>query len=145
MNKLNNPFPIICIFLALSLGIHSCNESKKDKTDIKIDSIIKIDTSFTDTIGNKYTADANYFEVSRELNLAKDSIELLKNNISSLSVEVIKAQQIRDSTLRANIITIEKLGVAEYKLLRIREYNRIAAQGNNIKYLRSWINRVINK
>lgn len=35
------------------------------------------------------------------------------------------------------------LDVAEFKLERIREYNTIAANGNNIKYLRGWINRVL--
>lgn len=33
---------------------------------------------------------------------------------------------------------------ANYKLERIRYYNNIAANGNNIKYLRGWINRVLN-
>lgn len=35
--------------------------------------------------------------------------------------------------------------VAKYKLERIRHYNEIAAKGNNIKYLRGWINRVLNE
>ena len=33
---------------------------------------------------------------------------------------------------------------ANYKLERIRYYNNIAANGNNIKFLRGWINRVLN-
>lgn len=37
-----------------------------------------------------------------------------------------------------------ELFVANYKLGRIREYNRIAGQRNNIKYLRGWLNRVLN-
>lgn len=32
-----------------------------------------------------------------------------------------------------------------YKLERIRYYNDIAKNGNNIKYLRGWINRVLNE
>lgn len=39
----------------------------------------------------------------------------------------------------------EELFMANYKLERIREYNRIAAQGNNITFLRGWINRVLNE
>lgn len=39
----------------------------------------------------------------------------------------------------------EDLIVAKYKLERIRYYNSIAAKGNNIKYLRGWINRVLNE
>ena len=38
----------------------------------------------------------------------------------------------------------EELQINKIKIERIREYNRIAAQGNNIKFLRGWINRVIN-
>lgn len=38
----------------------------------------------------------------------------------------------------------ENLFIAKYKLARIKYYNDIAAKGNNIKYLRGWINRVLN-
>lgn len=43
-----------------------------------------------------------------------------------------------DTTINAELF------VAKYKLERIRYYNNIAAKGNNIKYLRGWINRVLN-
>lgn len=39
----------------------------------------------------------------------------------------------------------EELFVSNFKLERIKEYNRIAGNGNNIKYLRGWINRVLNE
>lgn len=39
----------------------------------------------------------------------------------------------------------EDLFVASYKLGRIKYYNQVAAKGNNIKYLRGWINRVLNE
>lgn len=35
--------------------------------------------------------------------------------------------------------------VTKYKLERIRYYNNIAGKGNNIKFLRGWINRVLNE
>lgn len=35
--------------------------------------------------------------------------------------------------------------IRDLKLERIREYNKIAAKGNNIKYLRGWINRVLEE
>ena len=35
--------------------------------------------------------------------------------------------------------------VLRYKLERIRYYNDIAKNGNNIKYLRGWINRVLEE
>lgn len=38
-----------------------------------------------------------------------------------------------------------KLFISDYKLNRIKYYNDIAAKNNNIKYLRGWINRVLNK
>lgn len=38
----------------------------------------------------------------------------------------------------------EDLFIARYKLGRIKYYNDVAAKGNNIKYLRGWINRVLN-
>ena len=39
----------------------------------------------------------------------------------------------------------EELSIATLKLERIKEYNDIASKGNNIKYLRGWINRVLNE
>lgn len=51
------------------------------------------------------------------------------------SLNVYKA----DTTISAELF------VAKYKLERIRHYNAIAAKGNNIKYLRGWLNRVLNE
>ena len=39
----------------------------------------------------------------------------------------------------------EQLFIAKYKLERIKYYNDVAKKGNNIKYLRGWINRVLNE
>lgn len=46
---------------------------------------------------------------------------------------------------KADTAISAELFVAKYKLERIRHYNEIAAKGNNIKYLRGWINRVLNE
>lgn len=35
--------------------------------------------------------------------------------------------------------------IAKYKLERIKYYNDIADKGNNIKFLRGWISRVLNE
>ena len=35
--------------------------------------------------------------------------------------------------------------IANYKLAKIKEYNRLAGNGNNIKFLRGWINRTLNE
>lgn len=59
----------------------------------------------------------------------KDSIVLYKDSINSLIQEFDSIN--------------EELQINKIKIERIREYNRIAAQGNNIKFLRGWINRVI--
>lgn len=45
---------------------------------------------------------------------------------------------------KADTAISAELFVAKYKLERIRHYNDIAAKGNNIKFLRGWINRVLN-
>lgn len=37
----------------------------------------------------------------------------------------------------------EELFIARYKLEKIRYYNEIAAKGNNLKFLRGWINRTL--
>lgn len=39
----------------------------------------------------------------------------------------------------------EEIDIMKIKLDRIKEYNRIAGQGNNIVFLRGWINRVLNE
>lgn len=48
------------------------------------------------------------------------------------------------NSYKADTTISAELFVAKYKLERIRYYNDIAAKGNNIKYLRGWINRVLN-
>ena len=50
----------------------------------------------------------------------------------------------QDSLEAVKDTTATDLFVAKYKLNRIKYYNDIAAKGNNIKYLRGWINRVLN-
>lgn len=47
--------------------------------------------------------------------------------------------------IRTDSTMSSELFVAKYKLERIRYYNGIAGKGNNIKFLRGWINRVLNE
>lgn len=49
------------------------------------------------------------------------------------------------NSYKADTTISAELFVAKYKLERIRYYNGVAAKGNNIKYLRGWINRVLNE
>ena len=60
------------------------------------------------------------------------------NNNSIPPVEKIVYISVKDSFGKNLFIT-------NYKLGRIKYYNDIAAKGNNIKYLRGWINRVLNE
>lgn len=47
--------------------------------------------------------------------------------------------------IRTDSTMSSELFIAKYKLERIRYYNEIAGKGNNIKYIRGWINRVLNE
>ena len=55
--------------------------------------------------------------------------------------ELLKCTQ--DSLNAVKDTTAEDLFIARYKLGRIKYYNDIAKNGDNIKYLRGWINRVL--
>ena len=55
--------------------------------------------------------------------------------------EMLKRTQ--DSLNAVRDTTAEDLFVARYKLGRIKYYNDIAKNGNNIRFLRGWINRVL--
>lgn len=57
------------------------------------------------------------------LDIAYDSINVLSRRCDSLSAEII---------------------VKNIKLERIRYYNDVAAKGNNIVFLRGWINRTLD-
>ena len=60
-------------------------------------------------------------ELEHKCNLLQDSLKYLKDSLG------------------------EDLFVSKYKLGRIKYYNDVAGKGNNIKYLRGWINRVLNE
>lgn len=59
--------------------------------------------------------------------------------------EELRRTQDSLNAYKADTAISAELFVAKYKLERIRHYNEIAAKGNNIKYLRGWINRVLNE
>ena len=75
--------------------------------------------SVKDTISEK-TNIARIVELEHKCYLLQDSLNIVKDSIG------------------------EDLFIAKYKLGRIKYYVDIAAKGNNIKYLRGWINRVLN-
>lgn len=73
------------------------------------------------------------------------------DTMSVQEIIVLKEQlrKTRDSLALLKVDTAstmsDELFVAKYKLERIRYYNDIAKKGNNIKYLRGWINRVLEE
>lgn len=94
--------------------ITACNNSPVEKEFI----YVHVPVHVKDTIAEK----ANIMRIAtleHELKLTRDSLNIIKDSLN------------------------EKLFVANYKLARIKRYNEIAAKGNNIKYLRGWINRVL--
>lgn len=74
----------------------------------------------------------------------KDTISE-KTNVARIVELEHKCYLLQDSlnTIRDSIG--EDLFIAKYKLGRIKYYNDIAAKGNNIRFLRGWINRVLNE
>ena len=92
-----------------------------------------------------------------ELKYYKDSVTIQEENIFRLTTDIvmcnIEVENYKDSVnlYKDSINSLinefdsinEELQINKIKIERIREYNRIAAQGNNIKFLRCWINRVI--
>lgn len=74
----------------------------------------------------------------------KDTISE-KENISKIIELEHKLYLTRDSLNTIKDSLGEDLFVANYKLGRIKYYNQVAAKGNNIKFLRGWINRVLNE
>lgn len=94
--------------------ITACNNSPVEKEFI----YVHVPVHVKDTIAEK----ANIMRITileHELKLTRDSLNIIKDSLN------------------------EDLFVANYKLARIKRYNEIAAKGNNIKYLRGWINRVL--
>lgn len=74
----------------------------------------------------------------------KDTISDNSNVIRIINLER-ELQLTRDSLNSIRDSIGEDLFVARYKLARIKYYNNIATKGNNIKFLRGWINRVLNE
>lgn len=71
------------------------------------------------------------------------------DTMSVQEIIVLKEQlrRTRDSLalFKSDTTMAAELFVAKYKLERIRYYNDIAKKGNNIKFLRGWINRTLEE
>lgn len=85
--------------------------------------------------------------LQKEVKQAQNEVIIYKNYLLSMqdSINLYKdrlniVQQYKDSIVSLN----EELFVAKYKLERIKEYNRIAADKTQLQFLRGWINRTLN-
>lgn len=58
--------------------------------------------------------------------------------------EVLRRTQDSLNAYKCDTTIDAELFIAKYKLERIKYYNKVAAKGNNIRFLRGWINRVLN-
>ena len=114
MNKHILPYSI-CISIIVILSV-LCVSLYKNYDTSPVEKIVYIPVQ--DTISERSNI-ATIIRLEHDLALTQDSLRIAKDSIG------------------------EDLIVARIKLARIKEYNRIAAKGNNIKYLRGWINRVL--
>lgn len=78
----------------------------------------------------------------------KEIIYIPTPDTMSVKEVILLKEQLRRTQDSLNLLKTDttmsaELFVAKYKLERIRYYNDIAKKGNNIKYLRGWINRVL--
>lgn len=81
---------------------------------------------------------------------AKQIIYVPTPDTMSVKEVILLKEQLRRTQDSLNLLKTDttmstELFVAKYKLERIRYYNDIAKKGNNIKYLRGWINRVLSE
>ena len=80
-----------------------------------------------------------------------DRIEIQRDTVIIIATDYQTMKQrdslyhIVDSIQILNSKLEEELNIALFKIDRIKEYNRIAGNDNNIKYLRGWINRTLNE
>lgn len=79
------------------------------------------------------------FPVEEEVHVCTPDTIVITNDII-----VVDNQRI-DSFIAVIDSLNAKLFVANYKLERIKYYNDVAKKESNLKFLRGWINRVLNK
>lgn len=117
-------FCTVAIIVGFIVYVCTINKTKNiADADITIDSIQSpVEGRIYDSLLLEYAKDTNRLNIKYAE--AIDSLNYYKQQYDSVNVELF---------------------MANYKLERIREYNRIAGQGNNITFLRGWINRVLNE
>lgn len=121
--------------------------SDKAKVIISITAIIGIVVIMAlglifDTKNRKINNDTRVSEVtykSDSLQQVCDSLEIV---IDGMVEDIANAHS--EYVYTVDSLT-EEIDIMKIKLDRIKEYNRIAGQGNNIVFLRGWINRVLSE
>lgn len=128
MKKINLLYLIVFIVITVMQSCASFKSpvEKKDTSDTVF--VYVNDTIYLDSIVTDY-----------EWRLDSIHVELEKTNLKNEELKYIN-----DSLITINDILYDEVTIANIKLARIKEYNRIAANGNNIKFLRGWINRVLD-
>lgn len=92
-----------------------------------------------------------FYAVNKNSNKEKISYERIVDTVyvhvrdSTSIVQIDSLCFVIDSLEQINSEYFTELTIATIKLERIKDYNEIAKKGNNIKYLRGWINRVLNE
>ena len=109
---------IIGIVVIMALGLIFDNKNRKINNDIRISEVT-------------YKNDS--------LQQVCDSLEIV---IDGMVEDISNAHS--EYVYTVDSLT-EEIDIMKIKLDRIKEYNRIAGQGNNIVFLRGWINRVLNE
>ena len=101
---------------------------------------VKQDNKQNDIINEK---DSCIYELNEKLIMQNIEVENYKDSIVLYNDSIVLYNDSINSLINELDSINEDLITYKIKIERIREYNRIAAQGNNIKFLRGWINRVI--
>ena len=109
---------IIGIVVIMALGLIFDNKNRKINNDIRISEVT-------------YKNDS--------LQQVCDSLEIV---IDGMVEDISNAHS--EYVYTVDSLT-EEIDIMKIKLDRIKEYNRIAGQGNNIVFLRGWINRVLSE
>ena len=119
--------------------------SDKAKVIISISAIIGIVVIMAlglifDTKNRKINNDNRVSEVTYKNDSLQQVCDSLEIVIDGMVEDIANAHS--EYVYTVDSLT-EEIDIMKIKLDRIKEYNRIAGQGNNIVFLRGWINRVL--
>ena len=121
--------------------------SDKAKVIISISAIVGIVVIIAlglifDTKNRKINNDNRVYEVTYKNDSLQQVCDSLEIVIDGMVEDISNAHS--EYVYTVDSLT-EEIDIMKIKLDRIKEYNRIAGQGNNIVFLRGWINRVLSE